>query len=88
MEMGAVGVVGRGIDMATDLPGLLVNASYYLEEKAFVSGRDVSKKFKIYQDENLSNYQEVDIETVRNIIVNKMHIEEVWETHGGLPRKK
>jgi hypothetical protein len=36
------------------------------------SGRDYSKKFKIYNDDSLSNYQEVDIETVRNIIVNKL----------------
>jgi hypothetical protein len=36
------------------------------------SGRDVSKKFKIYTDDSLEKYQEVDIETVRNIIVNKL----------------
>ena len=36
------------------------------------SGRDVSKKFKIYQDDSMEKYQEVDIETVRNIIVNKL----------------
>jgi hypothetical protein len=40
----------------------------YLNE----SGRDFSKKFKIYQGEDLSKYQEVDIETVRNVIVNKL----------------
>jgi len=33
MEMGATGIVGRGIDMATDLQGIHANASYYLEEK-------------------------------------------------------
>ncbi len=33
MEMGSVGIVGRGIDMAVDIPEFSVNATHYLEEK-------------------------------------------------------